>query len=585
MRQRIELESTHDEKTMKITNVQLEIDLDSAIRNGEEIQVIPISSDNNITRSFIHFENLPFYTLGNQRLAAFKKTFKIKSNKAVFSAAASPDLKNIQEDGNHLPNKTMGCPNYQDASVFKILIKMANDSLLSGGWIRFTFYEFRKLAEELGVGMRHQQIKDSLIRLAQTNYLLDTTFSDQGYGIYSNSSNGEEYYFRLLETVRFQKPRKTKGSKDGMETNLVRFSETLRRSLAENRVKPINLEYELSLRIPLARALHSRLHSQFYRLQPGGSFKILYSDLCPWVNLPRQQSFSKAKERLLPALNELKTKLLKSGQIFLTDFSLKNVVRIKTDKGFYSDFEIWFYRGNYIDLGSDKLPKEIKTIEMETDWKYSDLIQQANFEKSTKDCDPEEILQVDEFFTFWRWYKELQPTHKLKREKGITGRVDNCLRGFIKGQRNPQMPVEKGAGIFRLPDEWKIEKENSLKKEMALQKSKEKSEKTFNKINDQLIKQEEEQRKAKSLLANWCAIPIDERVQKGLQTIGNSDIGECVERKLREIIFNYEENPKEPHHVFVEEYNRLCQEELSIQQRKNSSKNFKKLISQSSDKA
>jgi hypothetical protein len=125
------------------------------------------------------------------------------------------------------------------------------------------------------------------------------------WGVYSAGKkiSRRDVYHVFDRVVRYGKY-----IEDGVKAdqNHVWFSEWQLENINNNHTLPIEHEAYKLLKAPIAKALVPLLQVWLYASESEGKFEKRYDELCQYLNISQYQHLSKIKEKLSPALDELK---------------------------------------------------------------------------------------------------------------------------------------------------------------------------------------------------------------------------------------------------------------------------------------
>jgi hypothetical protein len=125
------------------------------------------------------------------------------------------------------------------------------------------------------------------------------------WGVYSAGKkiSRRDVYHVFDRVVRYGKY-----IEDGIKAdqNYVWFSEWQLENINNNHTLPIEHEAYKLLNAPIAKALVPLLQVWLYASENEGKFEKRYDELCQYLNISQYQHLSKIKEKLSPALDELK---------------------------------------------------------------------------------------------------------------------------------------------------------------------------------------------------------------------------------------------------------------------------------------
>jgi hypothetical protein len=196
-------------------------------------------------------------------------------------------------------------------------------------------------------GKDKKRIKESIYRLALTGIQSNTAFYYKGTKEYLNET------FHLFEHFIERGKKRFDGSI--ADTNYLKISPIILKSLKANYIKPLDFDYYIGLKSLNAKALYSKLSLDFYGLPEDCNYlQKKYSELCKETLITQQKYKSLAKNYLKNALDEL------INSNFLKKVEFKDI-----DKD-SSDFYIRFYPGKRAKRPKDfieYLPENVELFE------------------------------------------------------------------------------------------------------------------------------------------------------------------------------------------------------------------------------
>ncbi|HIC95361.1 TPA: RepB family plasmid replication initiator protein, partial [Candidatus Bipolaricaulota bacterium] len=193
-----------------------------------------------------------------------------------------------------------------------------------------SFYQLRKrmrISKIGGFQYRYRRIKEALERIVAT------TVKSEGAFYNKTKQEWVEDVFHLYDRVIFKGKRLPNG--EIADSNYLFLSSWYLENINALYVKPIDFKYYRSLKSTIAQRLYELLGVKFYRFlwEELTCLRYRYSTLCQLLPITRQRYFSKAKEKLDPAHEELRK----------TDFLDK--VAWEEIEGERDDWFIFYYPG------------------------------------------------------------------------------------------------------------------------------------------------------------------------------------------------------------------------------------------------
>jgi hypothetical protein len=250
-------------------------------------------------RSEVNFLQFPFFALSWRNL---KEKTKIE-----YRVTAERKGEKAELVWSVMANAEYGLPTPFDRRVCRAMDALISETALEAGLplknpISFTIY---RLAALIGVlrgrradGRTYNKIKMSLERVIVTAIKSSGTFYQKGRKSWLHD------VFHLYERVVFVGKELPSGQI--AETNYIWLSEPYLASINARYVKPLDYRYLVSLRSDLASRLYELLGVKFYGLPDRKGFlRIGYLNLCQALPINPQRYYSKARESLDPAHQEL----------------------------------------------------------------------------------------------------------------------------------------------------------------------------------------------------------------------------------------------------------------------------------------
>jgi hypothetical protein len=276
---------------------------------SEKNQIQPHSTDSSelsepdFIRSEVNLLVFPFFALTTKGLC---RRFKIE-----FRAVVNKDGEYVEILWKVAANPEYGYPGLFDRQVHRAVEQIIIEELQRKGRVEnpIPIGSLYSLCERLGLekrpghqeygGREYRAIKRALERIATTAIKSEGTFYHKG------ERRWVSQVFHLYDAVVFQGKRLRDGTV--ADTNYVYLSDLYLESLNALYVKPLDYQYQRSLRSHIASRLYEILGVKFYGLRQrcGAEVWFRYSTLTQLLPVERCQYFSDAKKQLNPAHEEL----------------------------------------------------------------------------------------------------------------------------------------------------------------------------------------------------------------------------------------------------------------------------------------
>lgn len=231
-----------------------------------------------------------------------------KTNKDVVAKTINftkvVDGKKVEASVTITPTALYGLPVTADQDTFLAILKIATEIHKEQGRvtnpISFTTAELLRIqGKNPTSGFHYKELSEQLLRIKST------TIVSKGAVYFAKRRTWATDAFNVFDRVVML------GSElpDGKiaDKNYVWFSEWQLENINNNYLLPLNYDTYRKLKNHIAKALVPLLQVWLYASQEDGSFEKRYDELCQILNVTEYKHLSKIKEKLSPALNELKS--------------------------------------------------------------------------------------------------------------------------------------------------------------------------------------------------------------------------------------------------------------------------------------
>jgi len=251
-------------------------------------------ANDDVVRSEVNFLVLPFFALWDKDA---KKRIKTE-----YETKVKRGDQRLEVTWKVLAQPEFGYPNHFDKRVHKAVERIIEE-LPAPIQNPIPIGSFYNLCQKMGVtkgGKTYKSIRLALIKLRAT------TIQSKGAFYSKNDEKYIEDVFGVYDRVIFTGERLENG--EIADDNYIYLNSWYLDNINANYVKPIDWDYYISLKTPLAQRLYELLGVKFYGVMMKKAKKLSYkySTLCELLPAVRQKYLSKAKTVLDPAHEKLK---------------------------------------------------------------------------------------------------------------------------------------------------------------------------------------------------------------------------------------------------------------------------------------
>jgi len=248
-----------------------------------------------IIRSEVNLLILPFFALSRKGLD--------KKTETVYRDTLRQGDKRLRISWQVLAHSKLGYPGPFDKQVHKAVEQIISEMKppIRNPIPLGSFYQIcKRMGIEKHGGSQYRKIKEALERIVATTVKSEGAFYDK------SRQEWVEDVFHLYDRVVFKGKKLPNG--EIADTNYLFLSSWYLENINALYVKPIDFKYYRSLKSTIAQRLYELLGVKFYRLlwERLTCLRYRYSTLCQLLPITRQRYFSKAKEKLEPAHEELR---------------------------------------------------------------------------------------------------------------------------------------------------------------------------------------------------------------------------------------------------------------------------------------
>lgn len=341
--------------------------MNNGSKSTQIYMINPAKEKTNYIHGEVNLEKLPIFA-PDKRKNFGKNGLTYTYTKGIFKDGQYIELK--WEVAAH--SKYGSFLNHFDRDVYRCIQKIITErGLLNNGYVKFSTYEIIVMLDRQKTGSAYKQVKNSLRKM--------TAAIIQSSGIFYDKKSKKTLTdcFHLFD--RFIQKGEDLSDGSVAETNYIKLSEPLLKSIQAGYLKPVNFEYYMHLKTSLAKTLYSRLSTDFYGLPNNVPFlKKRYSILCEETIITRQKYPSYAKRSLASTFDEL----INTGFLSKVEFEA-----ISNDK---KDFFIKFYPGKLA-----REPDKFKEI-----YSTSEVFESSSRQKLLTSIDQpieDDLLEEDKF--------------------------------------------------------------------------------------------------------------------------------------------------------------------------------------------
>ena len=273
--------------------------IEEEIITGKDIESLQELEDS-LLPAVIHpeanFLRLPLFSLSWRGLKNKTKT--------EYRCIEERDGKKVELLWQVTANAEYGYPTPFDHKVARAVDALINQSILKNGYplenpIPFSIYKLARLTDHgSDSASLYANIRESIERI------IATTIKSEGSFFLKDEKRWLGKVFHIYESAIFMGREMPDGSV--ADSNYLWLGREYLRNINAQYTRPLDYKYLTGLKSELASRLYELLSGKFYGLPEKEDYlRISYSNLCQTLPLTEQRYYSKAREKLDPAHEEL----------------------------------------------------------------------------------------------------------------------------------------------------------------------------------------------------------------------------------------------------------------------------------------